>query len=71
MKKYLIAGVIICMGAWMFQSAAIANESADDTEIEEMMTEDAGEATENNSLTEEEMNNEQDSEAQLEESTNY
>ena len=67
MKRYLIAGVIVCMGAWMFQSAAIANESADETMIEEMMPEDTGEASDNNTLSEEEMNSEQDSEAPVEE----
>jgi len=69
MKKYLITAMIICMGAWMVQSAAVAADSVDEPVIEEIMPDDTGM---DNSLFQDEVNAEQGGEeAVAEETVNY
>ncbi|OIO75293.1 MAG: hypothetical protein AUJ57_00405 [Zetaproteobacteria bacterium CG1_02_53_45] len=68
MKKYLITGMIICMGAWMSQSVVIAADSVDEPAIEEIAPDDTGV---DNTLYPDEAAQEQNDESPVEETVNY
>lgn len=50
MKKYFIIAMILCMGAWLLPTAAIANDNIEEKVIEEPMPEADIEAPDENAL---------------------